>query len=87
MAIKWTEIEIGKEYLYEETYVFQGRVKVVAKSIDGDYIEYKVRVVSSDDAEAGEEFWTGKNMKHTQFHGMQNFLRLDGKFSYSRGKR
>ena len=86
--IPWDQVEIGKEYLYEENYFFQGRVKILERLPERNhgYVEYKVKIVDGNPAKYNGEEWTlGKTIekKYAAYTNDMNFLSLDSAFSYS----
>jgi hypothetical protein len=64
--IPWKNIEVGKEYQFEDKYWIQAlRVLVLEKEIqqDGEYYRYKIRVIEPlYECEAGYEDWFGKRV-------------------------
>ena len=86
--IPWDKVEVGKEYLYEENYFFQGRIRILEKSFgeNVDYISYKIKIIQGNPKKfIGEEWSVGKNINEefNTYTNDMNFISLDGFFTYS----
>lgn len=82
--ISWEDVEVGKQYKFEEGHLLQAEVTILSKNIDDDYISFNVCI---DKAIYGchlGETTFGKTTKKEYSYLVSNmkFLSLDGWFSY-----
>lgn len=86
--IPWDQVEVGKEYLYEEGHFFQGTVRILERLPEKEigYVSYKVKIIDGNPEKYNGEEWTlGKvtEKKYAAYTNDMNFLSLDSMFSYS----
>lgn len=86
--IDWREVEIGQEYLFEEKYYFQAKVKLVNRYFSETYPEFLIVDVEVIEpftgCEKGKTYSFGKNVteKYSYLTQDMKFLSLNSKFTY-----
>ena len=84
-TIKWTNVEIGKKYKYEERHNLQAEVLILYKDLFNDFIRIKIKIILSVyNCKKDNIFFVGKYLDKKFSHIMDghNFKTLDDKFDY-----
>lgn len=89
IEIKWDEVEVGKQYRYEEKYDCQAEVTVVSKTVaytdSSLYVQYELKVDKAyQGCSDGDTLSCGKSMdkRYSYLSAGQQFKTLDSWFSY-----